>query len=69
MGFDYIIKAPILLSHCGFSFVFGCKISFYRFQSFVDCCLAVSDFGIFISDLKYFYSTILSEIEGLLLDF
>ena len=28
MGFDYITKAPLLLSLCGFFFVFGWKISF-----------------------------------------
>ena len=28
MGFDFIIIAPLLLSHCSFSFVFGCGISF-----------------------------------------
>ena len=28
MVFDYITKAPLLSSHCGFFFVFGCKIPF-----------------------------------------
>ena len=28
MGFDFIVIGPLLLSHCGFSFVFGCGISF-----------------------------------------
>ena len=28
MGFDFIVTAPLLLSHCGFSFVFGCGVSF-----------------------------------------
>ena len=28
MGFDFIVIAPLLASHCGFSFVFGCKVSF-----------------------------------------
>ena len=28
MGFDYITKAPLLLSHCVFFFVFGCRVSF-----------------------------------------
>ena len=28
MGFDFVLIAPILLSHCGFSFVFGCGVSF-----------------------------------------
>ena len=29
MGFDIIVIAPLLLSHCGFSFVFGCGVSFF----------------------------------------
>ena len=28
MGFDFIVIAPLLQSHCGFSFVFGCGVSF-----------------------------------------
>ena len=28
MGFDFIVTVPLLLSHCGFSFVFGCGVSF-----------------------------------------
>ena len=28
MGFDFIVIAPLLLSHCSFSFVFGCEVSF-----------------------------------------
>ena len=28
MGFDFIVTAPLLPSHCSFSFVFGCGISF-----------------------------------------
>ena len=27
MGFDFIVIAPLLPSHCGFSFVFGCEVS------------------------------------------
>ena len=27
-GFDFIVITPLLLSHCGFSFVFGCGVSF-----------------------------------------
>ena len=43
MGFDFIVIAP-LPSHCGFSFVFGCGVSFFgEFQCLpVDDCLAVS---------------------------
>ena len=28
MGFDFIVIAPLVLSHCSFSFVFGCGVSF-----------------------------------------
>ena len=28
MGFDFIVIAPLLPSLCGFSFVFGCGVSF-----------------------------------------
>ena len=28
MGFDFIVMVPFLPSHCGFSFVFGCGVSF-----------------------------------------
>ena len=28
MGFDFTLIAPLLPSHCGFSFVFGCGVSF-----------------------------------------
>ena len=28
MGFDYTVIAPLLPSHCGFSFVFECGVSF-----------------------------------------
>ena len=28
MGFDFTVLAPLLPSHCGFSFVFGCGVSF-----------------------------------------
>ena len=65
MGFVFIMIAPLLRSHCGFFFVFQCRISFFgRFQHFlVNGCSAVScDFGVFIksSELTSFSSTILS---------
>ena len=28
MGFDFIVTVPLLPSHCGFSFVFGCGVYF-----------------------------------------
>ena len=33
MGFDFIVIAPLLLSHCGSSFVFGCGVSFLVISS------------------------------------
>ena len=27
MGFDFTVIAPLVPSHCGFSFVFGCGVS------------------------------------------
>ena len=36
MWFDCIMNAPLLPSHCGFFFVFGCRIFLFgRFQSFL----------------------------------
>ena len=29
MGFDFTVIVPLLLSHCGFSFIFGCGVSFF----------------------------------------
>ena len=53
MGFDFIMIVPLLLSHYGFFFVFGCRVFFGRFQwgFFVvdDGYSAVScDLGVFI---------------------
>ena len=43
MGFDFVVIAPILPSHCGVSFVFGCGVSFLVSSSVpVDDCSAVS---------------------------
>ena len=28
MGFDFIVIVPLLPSHCGFPFIFGCGVSF-----------------------------------------
>ena len=57
-------NAPFLLSHCGFFFVFGSRVSFLVDSSpfFVDDFPAVScGFGIFKreGELRSFYSTIL----------
>ena len=40
MGFDYIMKAPLLLSCCGL-FVFGFRISFFVGSSFLGFFLSV----------------------------
>ena len=65
MGFDFIVIAPLLPSHCGFSFVFGCGVSFLLFQCLpVDDCSAVScDVGALArgSEHKSFSSAILNE--------
>ena len=67
MGFDFIVIAPLLPSHCGFSFVFGCGVSFGEFQCLpVDDCSAVScDFGALArgSEHTSFYSTILIQSQ------
>lgn len=51
MGFAYIMKVLLLPSHCGFFFVFRCRISFSEVSPFfVDDCSAVGcDFGVFMS--------------------
>ena len=33
MGLDFIVIAPLLPSHCSFSFVFGCGVSFFLSSS------------------------------------
>ena len=70
MGFDYVAKAFLLPSCCGF-FVSEFEVSFLVSSSlFVNGCSAIScDFDVFMrgGELKSFYSTILSGIKGLLL--
>ena len=49
-GIAYIRKVPLLLCHCGFFFVFGCRISFF----FLAACglfyiFTVCDFAVFMS--------------------
>ena len=66
MGFDFIVIVPLLLSHCVFSFVFGCGgIFFGEFQRLpVDDCSAVScDSGALASrsERMSFYSAILNR--------
>ena len=70
MGFDFIVIVPLLPSHCGFSFVFGCEVSFFvEFQCLpVDDCSAVSfDSGVLTrgSESMSFYSAILNQSPNL----
>ena len=46
VGLDYIVKTPLLLSHCGFFFAFGCKIflvdsKFFLFFFLIFLCMGV----------------------------
>ena len=68
MVFDFIVIVPFLLSHCGFSFVFGCGVSvFSEFQCVpVDDCSAVSfDSGALArgSECTSFYFAILIQSQ------
>ena len=63
MGFDFIMIAPLLPSHCGFFFVFGCEISF--FGGFLclpvdGCSMAGCNFDVLIGgdEHTFFYSAI-----------
>ena len=69
MGLDFIAIALLLLSHCGFFFVFGCGVSFFG----VDGCSRVQnscDFGDLAGD-QYtpFHSTILNRKPPITYDF
>ena len=66
MGFDFIVIAPLLSSHCGFSFVFGCGVFFFgEFQclSLNDCSAVSCDSGVLAkgSESTSFYSAILNQ--------
>ena len=66
MGFDFTVIAPLLPSHCGFSFVFGFGVSFFgEFQCLpVDDCPAAScDSGGLTrgSESTSFYSAVLVQ--------
>ena len=66
MGFDYIMIAFLLLSCCSFSFVFGCKISFFgRFQHppVNDCSTASCDFDALAGGDEYMF--LFSHLEPL----
>ena len=77
MGFDFIVIAPLLPSHCGFSFVFTCGVSFLVSSS-VFLLMSVQQLVVIPvfskegvrargSEHMSFYSTILNQSR--LLDF
>ena len=72
IGFGFIVIVPLLLSHCGFSFVFACGYLFGEFQCLpVDDCSAVScDSGVLErkSENMSFYSSISSQSPKLVLN-
>ena len=74
MGFDFIVIAPLLLSGCGFSFVFGRGV--YFFDGFLHCPVhgysaASWDFGVVSGgdECTSFHSAILNQSSLLLLFF
>ena len=72
MGFDFTLIAPLLPSHCGFSFVFGCGGIFSgKFQClpFNDCPAASCDSGVLTrgSESTSFYSAILVPLPVFLI--
>ena len=64
MESDFSVIAPFLLSHCSFSFVFGCEISFLVGSSVFLLMLVqqLIDFGALTrrSECTSFYSAILN---------
>ena len=69
MGFDFTVIVPLLLSHCGFSFVFGCGVSFLVSSSVDDCSAVSCDSGALTRESEHtsFYSTTLNQSPGVLL--
>ena len=66
IGFGFIIISPLLLSHCGFSFVFWCRVSLFGgFQcpAINGCSTTSCDFGAPTGgdECTSFYSTILNK--------
>ena len=65
-GFDFIMIVPLLLSCCGFFFVFRCGVSFFgEFQHppLDGCSTASCNFGALIEGNEHmpFYSAILNQ--------
>ena len=61
MGFDFIAVAPLLLSHCGFCFALGCRVSICMFQNLFS--MAVQQLVVilvFLQELMSVYQVILS---------
>ena len=66
MGLEFIVIAPLLLSCCGFYFVFGREISFFGGcpHPLVDSCSTAScSFGAGGDGQTFFYPVILNEIQ------
>ena len=65
MGFYFIVIAPLLLSCCGFFFVFECEVFFFGgFQCSVNGCSTAScNFGALAGGDEHtsFYSAILNQ--------
>ena len=65
LGFDFIMAVPLLLSYCGFFFVFGCGVSFFsRFwHPPGNGCSATCDFSVLTGgdECTSFYSAILNQ--------
>ena len=65
MGFDFIVIAPLLPSHCGFSFVFGCGVSFLVSSSVFPSTTVqqLGDYGALArgSERTPFFSAILNQ--------
>ena len=51
MGFDFIVLVPLLPFHCGFSFVFVCRVSFLVSSS-VFLSMIVQQFIVILVFLK-----------------
>ena len=63
MGFDFIVIAPLLPSHCSFSFVFGCGVSL-SVSSSVSLSMIVQQLVVILargSERTSFYYAILNQ--------
>ena len=63
MGYYFIVIAPLLPSHCGFSFVFGHGVSFLVSSSVFLSMIVSCDSGVLArgSERMSFYSAILNQ--------